>query len=82
MSNMMITNKCANDENDAFLKNFYDIFTTFLRFTTRCERRDFDDHVMFNRKENFFVRNESSSCCLSRASVNERIAIQSSSYEL
>ncbi len=71
----MITNKCENDENDVHLKSFYDIFTTSLRFTTRCERRDYDDHVMFNRKENFFARNESSSCCLSRANVNERIAI-------
>jgi hypothetical protein len=81
-SNMMITNKCENDEDDAFLENFYDMFTTSLRFTTRCERRDYDDHVMFNRKENFFVRNESSSCCSHSANVNERIAIQSSSYEL
>jgi hypothetical protein len=81
-SNMIITNKCENDEDDAFLKSFYDILMMFLRFTTRWKRRDYDDHVMFNRQKKIFARNESLSCCLSRASVNERIAIESSSYEL
>jgi hypothetical protein len=58
------------------------------RFTTRCEWKIRETtrfrihHVMINSKELFFARNENSSCCSQRASVNKRITIQSSSYEL
>jgi hypothetical protein len=88
--NMMITINRENNEsrivNTKILWCIYDAFRSFYErrddFTKETKIQNKVDHVMSNCKENFFARNESRSCCLSSASVNERIAIQSSSYEL
>ncbi len=53
-----------------------------VQMFNECNRYYNIDHVMINRKENFFARFESSFCCSHNASVNNRIAIQSLNYEL